>query len=343
MTEAHGGELGRMAGAYGIARERWLDLSTGINPRGWPVPVEALADELWRRLPEPDDGLVEAATAYYGVPADCLAVLPGSQAGIQHLPGLFPAGRILVPDLTYNEHERAWRGGGHRVVPMAPDAAAVDAAIREHDDCRHALVVNPNNPTGDAYAADAIRRWAAILHKRGGCLVVDEAFADCDPAGSCLDSAPPPGLVVLRSVGKFFGLAGLRLGFAAAEPAVAGALQARLGPWPVNHPARYIGRLALADGDWQRATRAALADSGRRLQRLLREATAGRSPAPAGVAGCALFQSLHWPARAESLFEHCARHGVYIRRFAGHGRVRFGLPGDEPEWRRLERVLSTFE
>lgn len=342
VMHRHGGELERMVKAYGIPREEWLDLSTGINPHAWPVPPEALTEDVWRRLPEPDDGLTEAAAGYYGVPGECLAALPGSQAGIERLPALFPAGPLLLPDPTYSEHGRAWREAGHRVVSTAPDGASVEAAVYGRD-IRYAVVVNPNNPTGDAYPPSAIRQWAAALHERGGCLVVDEAFADGERGGTCLAGAPPPGLIVLRSVGKFFGLAGLRLGFAVAQPDLIRQLSARSGPWAVSHPARAIGRRALADRPWQRDTRAALTEAGRRLRRLLEDATAVQSPPPGRIAGCALFQSLYWPGRAAAFFEHCARRGVYVRLFAEHGWVRIGLPAGEGQWRVLQRVVSTFK
>jgi cobalamin biosynthetic protein CobC len=146
----------------------------------------------------------------------------------------------------------------------------------------------------------------------------------------------------LRSVGKFFGLAGIRLGFAAGRGEIIDRLRESLGPWAVNHPARVIGRLALADAEWQKAMRATLAEESRRLQALLRE-TVGLQSASVFIGGCPLFQTLHWPERAAALFEHCARKGVYVRLFAEHGRLRFGFPADEAGWRALEEVLATFD
>src|SRR5581483_2833826 len=200
----HGGQLLRAAERYGLPRERWLDLSTGINPVAWeggPVPLAS-----WNRLPEEGDGLLEAAEAYYKAPE----VLPvcGSQAAIQALPRLRARSRVGVPALGYNEHAYRWKQAGHDVLPLelADLATALDALDV-------VLVCNPNNPTGERVRPAELLVWHERLSSRGGWLIVDEAFADSTPENSVARFAQRDGLIVLRSLGKFFGLAGARVGF----------------------------------------------------------------------------------------------------------------------------------
>ena len=326
MAEAgleHGGRLREAARRFAIPVDDWLDLSTGINPLGWPVPP--LAPECWQRLPEPDDGLPEAAAGYYG--SDQLLPVAGSQAAIQALPRLRPACRVGVLAPAYAEHRRAWEGAGHQVEPVAADAVA-DAAER-----LDALVlVHPNNPTGATFPREQLLHWHRTLAARGGWLVVDEAFMDPTPEASLAPEAGAEGLVVLRSLGKFFGLAGARVGFVLTGPDLRRGLDAYLGPWAVSHPAREIARRALADTAWQQATRARLNEAGRRLAALL----AAHGLAPAG--GTALFQ---WAPthRAETVWRALAEQGILIRRFDDPPALRLGLPGEEAEWRRLEAAL----
>lgn len=314
----HGGRLRAAARHYGIPLGDWLDLSTGINPRPWPVP--ALAPELWQRLPESGDGLEAAAAAYYGN-ADVLPVA-GSQAAIQALPACFPVGRVLTLAPTYAEHPHAWRRHEVRALP----ADAIDAAIDSADTL---LLVQPNNPDGQRFARGQLLHWHARLRARGGRLIVDEAFIDADPADSLVPLAGP-GLVVLRSLGKFFGLAGARVGFVFAEPALLGALAEILGPWTVSGPARAVATAALSDQAWQAQARLRLAADSRRLAGLLdRHGLAGGS-------GTALFQ---WrPSEAAAaIHARLAEAAILTRQFEGG--LRFGLPGDEIQWARLDAAL----
>ena len=207
----HGGGLRVAAEQYGIPLSDWLDLSTGINPQGWPVtPVPGT---VWQRLPEADDGLEAAAAAYYG--AESLLPVAGSQAAIQALPRLRALGRIGVLSPSYAEHAHAWRRAGHQVELLSADR--LDTAIAQLDTL---VLAHPNNPTGVRFPVDALLDWRARLAARGGWLVVDEAFMDATPEDSLAGQTGLPGLIVLRSLGKFFGLAGARVGFALAEPAL---------------------------------------------------------------------------------------------------------------------------
>ncbi|MBS7661340.1 threonine-phosphate decarboxylase [Pseudomonas lalucatii] len=323
----HGGRLRAAAQRHGIALGDWLDLSTGIAPYGWPLPpVPASA---WTRLPEADDGLEAAARDYYGAPA--LLPVAGSQSAIQALPRLRGRSRVGVLAPAYAEHAAAWERAGHELLQL--DAEEMD---RQVDGLDVLLLVNPNNPTGRRFAPAQLLAWHRRLAARGGWLLVDEAFIDCTPQHSLAAYCDRPGLIVLRSFGKFFGLAGIRLGFVLAEPALLGRLDELLGPWTVSGPARALATALLPDRRGQGEQRRRLSADGRRLAELL----SARGWPPSG--GCALFQWCSDP-RAAALHEFLAAQGILTRLFQAPLSLRFGLPADEPGWARLEQALHAFK
>ncbi len=320
----HGGRLRRAAQQYGIPAGDWLDLSTGVNPQAWPVPP--IPDSVWARLPEDEDGLIEAACAYYG----CAHALPvaGSQAAIQALPHLRPRGRVGVISPGYAEHAHAWRIAGHNVMALGHESLG-----REIGACDVVILIQPNNPTGTRWPKEALLAWHAELAARGGWLVLDEAFMDATPEDSLAAFSDRPGLIVLRSLGKFFGLAGARVGFVLARPDLLQRLAERLGPWPVAGPARYVAAQALRDSAWQESARLQVHSAGQRLAKLLR----AHGLAPDG--GCALFQWLR-SETALDLHKRLARRGILTRHFEAPASLRLGLPGSEAEWARLASALS---
>ena len=319
----HGGRLNSAAAHYGMAPSDWLDLSTGINPNGWPVPT--LPARVWNRLPEPDDGLIAAAQAYYRAPH----ILPvaGSQAAIQILPILRTRSRVGVIAPGYNEHAHAWHRAGHDVTPLAHGqiAAAVDALDV-------IVLISPNNPTGQTFSRDQLLQWHAQLATKNGWLIVDEAFMDSTPEQSIAEYCSRSGLIVLRSLGKFFGLAGARVGFVCAAPDLLQRIDAHLGPWTVCGPARRVATLALQDTPWQAAAHADLLRDAQRLSQLLTI----NDLKPSG--GTTLFQWIATP-RAASVHEALARQGVLTRLFTDPASLRFGLPANEAQWQRLESSL----
>lgn len=321
----HGGRLRAAATRHGIPLDRWLDLSTGINPQGWPVPPVPAA--CWGRLPEDDDGLERAARDYYG--HDGLLPVAGSQAALQMLPELRAPCRVGIPVPGYAEHAQAWRRAGHRIVPL-PEGDP--GPTLEHLEVL--VVIQPNNPTGRRHDLDRLLDWRTRLAARGGWLVVDEAFMDPTPEASLLPHGPLPGLILLRSLGKFFGLAGARVGFAMAEAALLGRLRERLGPWTLSGPSRWVATQALADRAWQAAARPALLASGARLADLLDR----QGLTPNG--GTPLFQWVCTPA-APRIQDALARQGILVRRFTAPASLRFGLPGTAAQWRRLEVALQS--
>jgi cobalamin biosynthetic protein CobC len=306
---------------YGRPKAGWLDLSTGINPDSYPVGEIAASD--WRMLPTPAllKDLEAAARDYYGIPKGAAIVAgPGSQALIQWLPRLRKPGsvRVLVP--TYGEHAPAWRAAGHTVEEVRGfrDLAGADVAV----------VVNPNNPDG------RLLDPTALLAIKADLLVVDEAFMDPTPAVSLAAQAGRPGLVILRSLGKFFGLAGLRLGFALTDAATGKALAEALGPWAVSTPAARIATRALADQAWIAEQLGALPERAARLDKLLMDAGL------AIVGGTKLYRLVE-SDRTPQVFEKLAKAGIAVRRFATDPRrLRFGLPGPEADWLRLAAALA---
>ncbi len=324
----HGGGLAEATRRFGAPPGGWLDLSTGINRRPWPLP--ALPADAWTRLPDADAvaGLRRAAAAYMGVGDPAVVVpVPGTQAVIQALPRLSRPRRVAVLGPTYGEHALAWRAAGHEVavVAEAPPAGAADVVV----------VVNPNNPDGRLSAPANLLVLAESLAARGGLLVVDEAFADATPDVSLATALPRPGVVVLRSFGKFFGLAGLRLGLALAPPELAARLEAALGPWAVSGPALHIGAHAYADAAWIAETRRWLG-----AQTAAVDAVLGGAGL-AVVGGTPLFRLVR-AVDAWALYERLAARGVLTRPFAhDRGLLRVGIPGSVAELQRLQSVLAS--
>jgi cobalamin biosynthetic protein CobC len=229
----HGGRVRSAAARYGIPVSDWLDLSTGINPQAWPVP--ALPAQVWQRLPEDDDGLEIAARRHYG--AAYLLPVAGTQAALRVLPGLRPRSRVVLRSPSYAEHAHAWRRAGHAVEVIGAEGLAQASAT-----CDVLVLVNPKNPTGEVHSPAALLALHSRLADRGGWLVVDEAYINATPHASLIEFCDRPGLVVLRSFGKFFGLAGARVGFVAAAADLLSRLSAELGPWTVSGPARQVAR-----------------------------------------------------------------------------------------------------
>ncbi|WP_226582094.1 threonine-phosphate decarboxylase CobD [Acuticoccus sediminis] len=302
----HGGDLADAARLAAPPKDGWLDLSTGINPHAYPaaIPPEALT-----RLPQRSrlDALLAAArTAYAVPPGSGIVAAPGTQAIIQWLPRLVPAERVTVVGPTYAEHAAAWRP--HAATAEADELPAEGLAV----------VVNPNNPTGRVHAPGTLRAAATRDAPDGVALIVDEAFGDLAPEASV---AGAPGTLVLKSFGKFFGLPGVRLGFAIGAPDVMGRLSAALGPWAVSGPAIEIGTAALADAAWIATMRRQLADERAALDAVL--GAAGLTV----IGGTDLFRLVEC-RDAAGLHRALARHGIWTRRFEHAPRwLRIGFPG----------------
>jgi len=325
----HGGGIAAAAALYGGRVGDWLDLSTGLNPCPPAVPdVPAVA---WQRLPDQHlfDEVMIAARDFYRSGDILPLAVPGTQAAIQMLPRLVPAGaRVAILSPTYGEYARVFALAGARVDAIAgPDDVRADHAL--------VVAVNPNNPDGRLLSRDAVKRLAADLAGRGGYLVVDEAFADCTPETSVVDVvADTPNLIVFRSFGKFFGMAGIRLGFVVARPEVRECMATWLGPWAVSGPALSVAA-TLFRGDAE-AIRRRLAERRAALQRVL----TGADLHVAG--GTALFALVEDP-HAEQLHSHLCRAHILTRKFDyAPTWLRIGLAPDEAADARLAAALSTW-
>jgi cobalamin biosynthetic protein CobC len=317
----HGGNLDVACQRFGGRAEDWIDLSTGINRR--PYPVGELSARSWTALPSRSDidALHEAARSAYGTTAQVVA-LAGAQAAIQLLPRLAPPGRARILSPTYNEYAPVLAAAGWQVEQVGEVEALAGADL--------AVVVNPNNPDGRMHDSARLLAIAGV-----GRLIVDESFADAVPAVSLAAKAERAGLLILRSFGKFYGLAGLRLGFALGNEADIAALAAMAGPWPISGMAIEIGRRVLLDHAWAEATRLRLARASARLDDLA-AATGWRL-----VGGTPLFR-LYETGDAAAAQEHLAHAKIWSRIFIGKpGWLRLGLPGDEAEWERVADALSS--
>ena len=322
----HGGAVEVARRLVKGAPEPWIDLSTGINPHAYPLPD--LRPEAWSRLPE-GRALAEleaAAARRYGAAPLSVVAGPGSQALIQALSRILPDEAIGALGPTYSGFASGFGATGARFVEVnrLEELVGFDVAI----------VVNPNNPDGRFTARAALLDLHERLAGRKGTLIVDEAFADFDAESESLAPMLPTNrVVVLRSFGKAYGLAGLRLGFALASPDLVASLRAALGPWPVSGPAIAIGVRALADSDWLEATRARLGQDAARLDLLLQNA-GWRI-----IGGTSLFR-LAARADARAAFEQLLAAGILARPFAdAPDRVRFGIPAFETAWERLATAL----
>lgn len=311
----HGGGLDAAVARFGGSKAAWIDLSTGINPCPWPIAPALIPQDAWTALPDRAavTALETAARHLWQVP-ERMGVLaaPGASALIARIPTLAAAGQVHIPQPTYNEHAAAFGLQGWQVQA---EAAPMQQAR---------VIVQPNNPTGAWATPDMLHDVPLV--------VVDESFCDIAPERSLLPHLPERGGLVLKSFGKFWGLAGLRLGFAIGDPLLLARLAEALGPWPVAGPALHIGAAALADTDWAQATRERLAADARRLD-------AAMTRAGAEVAGGTDLFRLYAVDDAAAWQARLAQAQIWSRIFPYSDRlIRLGLP-HPAHWARIEAAL----
>nr|WP_306266672.1 threonine-phosphate decarboxylase [Pararhizobium sp. IMCC3301] len=308
--------------------DAWLDLSTGINSLAYPLPELNSAD--WQSLPSARnrEGLLETARAYYNVPADtAIGAVPGTEAAINQLPDFLP-GPVAIAEPTYSSHRAAWSARGHDVYGHSAGATAVAS--------QHLIIVNPNNPTGELRPAETLLKLAGELSP--DCvLIVDEAFMDCTPACSIVPHLRPDlPIIVLKSFGKFFGLAGLRLGFVIGRRDLVEAVSNRFGDWSISGPALRIGKVALEDRAWQAASRIHLKHSMDRLETFLK--------GPDRILGRTDLFLLYRQTDAVRLHRHLAERQIWTRMFSSQPTwLRFGAPASMSDFSRLAQSLGEFE
>ena len=304
----HGGGIDAARAKFGGGRDQWLDLSTGINPVPFPIPP--LEPDAWNALPDQAaaNALETTARLFWNVPESAaILAAPGASSLIARIPHLAKTGKVRVESRTYNEHEAAFRIADWEVADNAADAR---------------VIVSPNNPTGDY--------WSGT--DQAPLLIIDESFCDLDPDKSRIDLAANSGTLILKSFGKFWGLAGLRLGFAIGDPTLVANLSNALGPWPVSGPALRIGTTALRDQNWATNTRKRLATDAARLDALMLAKGAEIQ------GGTDLFR-LYRVDDAAAWQTHLAKHHIWSRIFPYSGAwLRLGLPAPD-RWSQLEAAL----
>jgi cobalamin biosynthetic protein CobC len=325
----HGGDLQSASIMYDRDPKDWLDLSTGINQHSYPVP--AIAQDAWHQLPYINPALIKAAHSYYG-DHPCLAS-SGSQSVIQLLPTILHQlgnkNPTWLPHVGYQEHRQAWSQQGNVETYNGLDsrlaAQQIDTALNDDERyCElgevgekghkigHLVIINPNNPSGQTFTLSQLHLWAQRLRAKKGFLVVDEAFIDTTPSISLLTQKLANNIIILRSVGKFFGLAGIRLGFTFAAQTVLDRLAKELGPWSVNGPAQIVATAALNDTSWQANMRFRLA--GQRLQQLDLWQNSMLHLGARLVASHELFRSfIMAPDMAKKLHHNAAKNGILLR------------------------------
>lgn len=370
FSPKHGGALTAAAEFFDIPVTDWLDLSTGINPESWPVPN--IPSWVWQRLPEQSSevlsgkSLESTALTYYlngaigqnrsaeSEISDCPTVnnilsSAGSQQAIRLLPLLFNSmqkhakqgaiihteAKVWVTAGSFSEHGLAWEEQGHRVGRVACDRISQLLAQQPVDVL---ILVNPDNPSGYRWQPEQLLKWWSILRRRGGWLIVDEAFMDMTANQSLTPYVEREGLFVLRSVGKFFGLAGVRLGFMFASQKSIACAKKMLGPWSLSHPAQYVGAQALQDFEWIELQKQLLTQQAERLTLLLKKYI------PYQSFGTDLFRTIYFND-ADRVFQALAKLGILVRYLPvtpkSQHAIRLGLPAnDEQQWQRLENALA---
>ncbi len=326
----HGGNLDEAARQFGGDIAKWVDLSSAVSPFSWSVPE--LPKEIWHHLPDGTlkEQAIAAARQYYGAPeAAACTIGNGSQAFIQNLPFCFKPQTVAIVGFTYQEHGVCWQRAGH-------DVFVADGLESAEKTARIVVVVNPNNPDGRVLEGGALVALARRLGAKGGLLVVDEAFCDVMPEVSVSAHTGMDGLLVMRSVGKFFGLAGMRLGFAFGAELMIERLEESLGPWPASGPALAIASKAMDDRRFINRTRKKLASGRLALETLLQE----HGFAIVGGTDLVVLVQLE---NATALYEHLARNRILVRPFIGRDDwVRISIPANKRVLNRLSKAFTSF-
>ena len=334
----HGGQLNVYAQHYGISQALWLDLSTGINPGGYfksDVP-----DNVLRDLPHDDDGLQQAASDYYG--SDALLMVPGSSWAIQNLPQVLlkhrpSINKVLLPQLGYSEHQQAWLASG--VMAEFYSGTPSAAQLKTCDVC---VLINPNNPSTHLLSKDTVLNIAQQLQQHSAWLIVDEAFLDTRPCNS-VTGENEENTIVLRSLGKFFGLAGLRVGSVIACDSILTHLNSLLPPWALSHPARFIAKHALQDTVWIQQTRLRLQQQANKLAELCEQVLGGQGGDAWRILQTDFFVTVLCESKKMTLECHhqLCEQGIYTRLLDHQCGIRIGLPSDRSQdWQRLEQGLK---
>jgi len=337
MTLIHGGQLQQVAEQFNTPIRDWLDLSTGIAPLSYSIPYIPL--NVWQQLPQKNDALDETAKDYYQ--CNSLLVTNGSQAIIKALPALWRKKNnnsihVYLPKYGYTEHAYAWKNS-HYQLHYYVDELPLLNTIQPNSVL---VIINPNNPTGKLFNREVIGQYQQTIELLNGLLVIDEAFIDVAPENHSMCSyVNNSHTLVFRSFGKFFGLAGIRIGFLIADNDWCAVFHEYLGPWQVNGPAQFIAQQALRDTSWQQLQKQQLKILRHKQEKILWQVF-GHEIINA-ISGCDLFLTLsfHNDNYAEKLYTLLCEKAVYVRLTDEKDKLRFGIAKESD----LKRLLTTCE
>lgn len=336
MALIHGGQLRQVALEYKIPEDQWLDLSTGIAPISYPIPNIPL--KTWQDLPQHNNDLLAAAKQYYQ--SENLTVTNGSQAIIKALPELWQkkkgnlktnsSRQVYLPKYGYKEHAQAWKNAGYNLHFYLDELPSLD----EINEYSVLVIINPNNPTGVLFERETILKYQTLMQKLNGLLVIDEAFIDViSIEHSMCSQVNNTNTLVFRSFGKFFGLAGIRIGFLVANQSWCDAFNEHLGPWQVNGPAQLIALNALRDSQWHIQQKQQLTKLRNNLEALLWQSLGNEIISD--IKGTDLFltvtfnENSHNNINAQKLYTQLCEQAVYVRLTDEKDKLRFGITTDE--------------
>ena len=327
MALIHGGQLQQIANQYKIHAEQWLDLSTGIAPTSYPIPHIPLS--IWQNLPQSNSELLAAAKHYYQ--CEHITITNGSQAIIKALPELWQlknnaSQHVYLPKYGYKEHAQAWQKAGYELHFYLDELPPIDVIYPNSV----LVIINPNNPTGKLFTRKIIMQYQALMQELNGLLVVDEAFMDVITGEhSICSQVENSNTLVFRSFGKFFGLAGIRIGFLVANKNWCDIFNEHLGPWQVNGPAQVVAQHALKDTDWHQQQKQQLSTLRKKQEALLWQAFG--SEVIAEIKGTDLFLTLSFNnvESAEKIYELLCQQAVYVRLTDEKDKLRFGITTED--------------
>lgn len=265
MKDVHGGDIWGASKRAGLSPEKILDFSSSLNPFGLPKKAaSAIKDGLRYASPYPDPAsfsLRQALSVFHSIDPGQIVPGNGSTELIYALPRVLRLKRALIAEPAFSEYRRSLELAGCRTESLV---------LREEDGFGFDLdrfsrkikkgygavfVANPANPTGALLEKDTIIEAARLCKKAGAWLVVDEAFIDFREEGSVKSFAgKEKNLIVLRSMTKFYSMAGLRLGFLITGKGAAERFRKSMLPWSVNTLAACAAMGALKDSAYIRKT-----------------------------------------------------------------------------------------
>jgi cobalamin biosynthetic protein CobC len=344
MEADHGGNIVSASEQYGVGLDQWIDLSTGINPKPYPVELDVAS---FQHLPYLRPEFIAASTHYYQ--SSHFLPVTGTQAAIQKLPHLLADFPVLIPQVGYQEHAKYWQRKGaaiHCYPSLNKEVTLrfIDSALADNPK-RHVVIINPNNPTGVLFEKAQLLAWAQQLAPQAY-LIIDEAFIDTAIEQSVLNPSLPDNIIVLRSFGKFFGLAGIRLGYCFANKSILSGLQHHLGLWQINGPAQSMAIKALDDKLWQCQAKKDIQQNAGFTRKIWHSLMNQLNLHPHSKYHSDLFSSYQMPSTyAMGLKEHFAQSGILLRVIEigdQQALLRIGLI-DERNQIAVRRVLKVLE